>query len=871
MLKFPRIPLLLVFLVSLANLSTLGAQGPTRFVENRGQWPSQVRFRRRVGPATAWFLDRSLVLDLVRGQESDEGGNEGDLEGLTMALHFERASSKLGPTGQKLLPGREHFFLGQDRKRWTRNVRGYAEILYEDLYPGVTFRFRESEEVRGIVEYDLCLSPGADLSAVVLRCDGVESLSLDGSGNLLMETERGTLRQKAPLTWQDLPDGGRELVTCRFRLLEGQRYGFEVDGWNVKLPLTIDPGLVYGSFWGAGGNDAIQDLFVDAKGRVLLVGRTSSLDFPETKGAWSKKSSFKATKLWDGFVTCFSADFNTLVFSTYIGGSDAVELNAVFSNAKQEILVGGSSFAMDYPVSKNALQSKRSGKSVFVPYNSDLVLTKLSKDGSTLLYSTYLGGLGLEETSDVHLDDAGIASLVGSAEKGFPTTIGVFQSSAPGKAGLAQPLALRLDTVGGRLRYATYVGGSRYGHARALIVDGKGQLELVGETRSQDFPVTAGALKTRSIGKSGDDKLEGFFARLSPKGDKLLLSTRIGGSDRDSVAGLIHEKSGNLLLYGWSASRDLPTHKGAYREGFAGFGTGPVSYRGDGFVLRLDSLASKVLAGTYLGGSEDDEIAVAALDVWGQLWVMGATGSADLPAMKGSFKGTYESPGFRTWNGEVFFARLDDRLENLEHLSYYGGSDTEEVHGLWVDPLTQEILFAGTTRSGAIPLSKNRYQSQKWNRYAGFIARIAPGLASQRYSGKSSPCSSLISLEPLGLAFEKSKDFDVRVLGAPASSSGVLFMSFVLSSKPVSLPAPLGIEWYFEMVKPNILLPYLLTSDARGQAKVRIDLSFLDKTKIPSFYLHALFAQKPGACSQNKNLLSSTRLLHVDLQDAISK
>ena len=871
MSKFKRLLVLLPLAMALATPLRLDAQGPSRFSENRGQWPAQVRYRRRAGPATAWFLDRSLVLDLVRTRAGDGKDEHGGLEGLSLAIHFEGAQGRRSPRGQGQLPGREHFLKGQDPKHWGRHVRGFAELVYEDLYPGISFRFRECEEARGIVEYDLCLRPGAELDRVVLRCEGVESLSLDAEGSLLIETARGTIRQRAPYTWQVLPEGGRERVRCRYRLLGGLRYGFAVEGWNEALPLTIDPGLVYGSFWGAGGNDSIQGLFVDKAGRVLLTGRTTSRDFPETKGAWSKKNTFKSTKLWDGFVTCFSADFKTLIFSTYLGGNDAVELNGVFSNSKQEILVGGSSYAMDYPVTKNALQSKRSGTSILQPYNSDLVLSVLSKDGSTLVYSTYLGGLGIEEASAVHLSDAGIASLVGAAEKGFPTTSRAFQVSAPGKSGLLQPLALRLDTTKSALLYATYVGGSRFGRARGLALGTGGQLDLVGETRSQDFPVTKGAFKTGSMAKSGDDKLEGFFARLSAGGDKLLLSTRIGGSDRDSVAGLIHEKSGSLLCYGWTASRDLPTHKGAYRENFAGNGTGPVSHRGDGFVLRLDAQAGKLLAGTYLGGSEDDEIRVAGLDRWGQLWVAGSTGSKDLPATKGSYKDVFQDPGFQTWNAELFYARLDDRLGHLIHLSFYGGPSTEEVGGLWVDPVSDDLLLVGTTRSAGIPTTLNAWQQRKWSNYAGLIARIHPELTTLRYSGKASPCFSSILLEPLGLPVEKSKDFDVRVLGAPPSSNGYLVLSFETLNKPLAIPAPLGIQWHFTFKASNLILMYPMTSDRRGEARVRIDLSLFEKKTIPSFYLHGIFAQKPGLCPKNKNLLSSTRLLQLDLQNAPAK
>ncbi len=131
-----------------------------------------------------------------------------------------------------------NLLIGSDPARWHRGVPSHRRVVYRGLYSGVDARVREAA---GRIKYDVLVAPGADLTQVVIRCEGATTLRLAADGSLEIETVAGTLRQAMPATWQELPSSGRITVECRYRLLGVNRYGFAVPGRDPELPLVIDP------------------------------------------------------------------------------------------------------------------------------------------------------------------------------------------------------------------------------------------------------------------------------------------------------------------------------------------------------------------------------------------------------------------------------------------------------------------------------------------------------------------------------------------------------------------------------------------------------------------------------------------------------
>lgn len=246
-----------------AGLATIA---PMAFVENRGQWDTEARFIARAGPLSVGTEPRALVLAV------EEGG-----EHRLVRLEFDNAREDARIEGQGVQTGVRHYYVGDDPERWRTGVESYARVLYRGLYEGVDLRVRDH---RGSLEYDLLLAPGADLEQVRVRCDGVESLEIEPDGSLVLHTGRGSLRQSPPTTWNVLPSGERREVECRFELLGDERFGFRVEDRDPTLELVVDPELEWCTYLGGNDSDFCVDSAFDPSGRVVLVGRTYSTDFP---------------------------------------------------------------------------------------------------------------------------------------------------------------------------------------------------------------------------------------------------------------------------------------------------------------------------------------------------------------------------------------------------------------------------------------------------------------------------------------------------------------------------------------------------------------------------------------------------------------
>jgi hypothetical protein len=183
------------------------------FVENRGQWDARTRFVAQRGPMAAALEPHALRLRVAAGQPAE------------VSLTFEGASESPVLSGEDKRSGVYNFFLGNDRQRWRSNVPAFGAVRYRGLYDGVDVRVLERN---GRLEYDVLLAPGADLDQVVVRVAGATALDVDGDGGLTLQTSAGPLRQTAPTTWEELPDGTTRPLESQFRKIDAERYGFDV-------------------------------------------------------------------------------------------------------------------------------------------------------------------------------------------------------------------------------------------------------------------------------------------------------------------------------------------------------------------------------------------------------------------------------------------------------------------------------------------------------------------------------------------------------------------------------------------------------------------------------------------------------------------
>ena len=355
----------------------------------------------------------------------------------------------------------------------------------------------------------------------------------------------------------------------------------------------------------------------DRAGNVVITSATRSPDLPTTEGAFQRRYGGPAA---DWMVAKLAADLRRLRWCTYIGGSgDESPRGGLAVDAQDNVYVVGTTASANFPTTPGVLQRERRGE-------RDAVVVKLKPDGSGLVWATRLGGGGTDGLMGIRVDEAGACHVAGHTQSAdFPVTPGAPQRTFGGKsdcflAGLAPDAS--------RLLYATYLGGreNEFAEHRPALTPG-GDVLLSGVTLSPDFPTTAGAFQRGFKGQN-----DGFLARLSKGGKRLVFSTLLGRAGTEFFLMPTVDARGNILICGTSRSEDFPVTDDAFQDTFAGASG---KWDGDGVLAVLSPDGARVLYATYLGGKGGDLVRSLALGPKGEVWLVGSTSSPDFPTTAG--------------------------------------------------------------------------------------------------------------------------------------------------------------------------------------------------------------------------------------------
>jgi len=315
----------------------------------------------------------------------------------------------------------------------------------------------------------------------------------------------------------------------------------------------------------------------------------------------------------------------SLVYGAFIGGSGIEIAQSLAIDTTGNAYITGNTSSLNFPTTPGALQSTEADAAVYY----DVFVSKLSADGTTLLYSTYLGGNQGDDGLGIALDVSNniyICGQTGSTD--FPVTPGAYQTThVPSTDGFVVKLNPSASGAA-QLVYSTYLGGSNNESAEGIAVDAAGVAYVAGDTTSPDFPV----LNAFQINYSYPFSFyaDAFFVKLNPAGTgaaDLLYSTYIGGTQLDGGARVAVDLTGNAYVAGATASTDFPVTPGAFQTTYGGFG--------DGFITKINpnaTGAASLLYSTYLGGNANDQVFGLALDALGNVYVTGHAQSLDFPS-----------------------------------------------------------------------------------------------------------------------------------------------------------------------------------------------------------------------------------------------
>lgn len=364
-----------------------------------------------------------------------------------------------------------------------------------------------------------------------------------------------------------------------------------------------------------------------------------------------------------------------LVYSTYVGGMSCEMAFGVDADQADRVIAVGVSQSSDYPTTPGAFDP--------VWNNDDVLVTRLEATGSTLIYSTFIGGTGNELAKAVRLYPNGDALICGTTSSSdFPVSAGAFDTTV---SGVADAFALRLNSAGNALTWCTYIGGGDREEALSARPTIAGGAVLVGSTWSTDFPASAGAFDSTLAGIS-----DAFAIELDSTGSSAAWATYLGGSGVDFATGVVLAGTAEEVLIGGSTgSTDFPTTAGVLDTTLDG--------ALDGFVARLTPNGSSLMASTYLGGSQEDGVSSIDLHIGLDVFVSGSTGSADFPTTIGALD--------TTLGGETdgFLVRFLPALTGFKYSTYVGGNGRDEINQVVADP-NGIAFFVGTTFSTDMPV-----------------------------------------------------------------------------------------------------------------------------------------------------------------------
>ena len=536
--------------------------------------------------------------------------------------------------------------------------------------------------------------------------------------------------------------------------------------YDFDVAPGADPSVIQLAFHAAAGPR------IDAQGELILTSASGEVRlrkpvaYQEVAGE-RRPVAVSYTKKGRDRITFQVAEYNSslplvidpiLIYSTYLGGSNIDTANGIAVAPDNTAFIAGSTFSTDFPT-VHALQANAGGGPDFP---QDAFVAKISSDGSTLLYATYLGGENQDAANGIAVDNFGDAYVVGyTLSPHFPVLTGSFETLCGGDGQCGQKFSggflvsnafvSELNPAGSALIYSTFFGVFENVVGQAIAVDSNGNAYITGRTTDNffttvippppPFPITANAFQP-TFGGGSDNA---FVAVIDATGKSLSYSSYLGGGTEDIGYGIAVDGNADAFVTGLTYSPDFPTSAGALQTAYGG--------AGDAFVTKVStgrSGAASLAYSTYLGGAGLDRGNAIAIDAAGNAYITGLTNSSSFGFSPSGVQPAYAG------QGDAFVSALTP-AGALSYFTYLGGTHADEGDGIAVDA-TGDVYITGTTASVNFPTAGAVFQPA----YGGgntdsFVAKIGPGGTPLVYSsylgGTNAELATGVAIDTSGSAY----------------------------------------------------------------------------------------------------------------------
>ncbi len=675
--------------------SNLSAQ--EYFIRNEGQWEESILYLAKTNFGHVGLCNDGMIYHLVENIEPEQDAVGLTNIGLTNdSCVFEEMTMKVlfhDPHGfsveERGISDHYYNFIYGDYSQHFSNIKGYKEIIYKDVWKGVNINFSVSNNG---FKYNIIKNPLGRTSDIRFEIKGAEDIQIVDN-DIVYKTQLGLpIFESIPYSFDlDL----NEEIKCDY-LLSDNLVSFSIVDENIGNSYLIDP-LVYSTFIGGVGYDSGHAIDIDDKDNAYITGFTRSYNFPTTPGVVSTNGQGE-----DAFIAKVKSLGQSLVFSTYIGGSESDRGYDIILDDTGDIIIAGTTTSSDFPTTSNAFDTTFNSN---WPITDNFIL-RLNNKGTKVISSTYIGGSNTEYEPSIDMDNIGnIYMTSATASIDFPVTNGSYDQIYNG--GGSDLYIVQLNGNLSKLKYSTFIGGSDTETSRDIKWSPMSYISICGSLTSTDFPVTSNAYNEDKNSKPMN--LDCFLLKLNISDSNLSFSTYFGGTGNQGCKSMDIDNYGKYYITGSVSKGDFPITENAYDKTLNG--------GRDIFITKFLANGTDIEYSTFFGGN-DSEIGISlVLDENNNIYVTGRTTSKDFPIVKGS----YCTSNNGRKDGIVF--RFNLTKNNLIYSTYIGGRDYDVGGDIKINRLN-ETFIVGTTKSADFPVTSEAYNTNMSGDYDVFVFHL---------------------------------------------------------------------------------------------------------------------------------------------------
>lgn len=671
-----------VFILTLVCMTFMSvSQAHIHFVENKGQWEENVKFRANI-PGAYFFYETGrftyLLLDPVDMKTIHLNKDTViPLNAQAVKLSFENANLDANSYGTGPQSFYHNYFRGKNPENWFVNVLVYDGVTTYDLYEGIDLEFFGG---KSSLKYNLLAHSNADISQIRIKIEGHNDWYIRDN-RLHILTNYGVITENQPVGFQFI-DGKKKEVALKF-VKSGSYVTFEtVESYNKNYQLIIDPEVIFSTYSGSYADNFGYTATYENSAKAYSGGTVFEPGFPVTSGVIQMNFGGGEERGGpdvdrDVGILKYSEDGTKLIFATYLGGSGNEDPHSMVVNSKNQLIVYGNTTSSDFPVTPNAFATNLNN-------NIDIFASIISEDGTELIASTYIGGSGTDGRNgrygsafptffnfgdifrgEVIIDKSDYVYIVSSSRsEDFPVTVNAFQTDYGGEQ---DGVIIKFNPELSDLEFASYIGGSNHDAAYGIRVDNNGFIFITGGTSSIDFPVVSNALYPDYLG----GRTDAFIAKISPDGSQIINATYFGTVEYDQAYFIELDQSQNVYIAG-QTSGGIPVSAGVYNNPNSGQ-----------FIAKLNNDLTEILLSTVFGaGSGKPDLSPSAfmVDECERIYYSGWGGEINRGHAENNAGYTYNLPLTsdaiqKSTNGSDFYiAVFGPDMKNLQFSSYFGGN-----------------------------------------------------------------------------------------------------------------------------------------------------------------------------------------------------